>query len=93
MVVPRQGPETAKGIVFMLLEDERGSDQPDRAAGGLRPARALVRAAPLIRAKGKLERREGRSTSCLRCSELERTQLNEVAPGGTQLGRLAPLSD
>ena len=41
MVVARQRPETAKGIVFMLLEDERGTRQPDRAAAGLRaPPRA-----------------------------------------------------
>ena len=35
MVVARQRPATANGVVFMLLEDER-DDQPDRAAAGSR---------------------------------------------------------
>jgi error-prone DNA polymerase len=59
MVVARQRPETANGIVFMLLEDERGTVNlivPPPVYDRHRP---LVRAAPLLRAKGKLERREG----------------------------------
>ena len=43
LVVARQRPGTAKGVVFLLLEDEARDDQPDRPAGGLRarpPARA-----------------------------------------------------
>ena len=59
MVVARQRPETAKGIVFMLLEDERGTVNlivPPPVYDRHRP---LVRAAPLVRAKGRLERREG----------------------------------
>ena len=59
MVVARQRPETAKGIVFMLLEDERGDRQPDRPQPRLRPPPRAVRAAALLRARGKLERREG----------------------------------
>ncbi len=59
MVVARQRPETAKGITFMLLEDERGTINlivPPRVYERSRP---LVRAAPLLRARGRLERREG----------------------------------
>jgi error-prone DNA polymerase len=59
MVVARQRPETARGIVFMLIEDERGTVNlivPPPVYDRNRPA---VRAAPLIRAKGRLERREG----------------------------------
>jgi error-prone DNA polymerase len=59
MVIARQRPETAKGITFMLLEDERGTINlivPSRVYERSRP---LVRAAPLLRARGRLERREG----------------------------------
>jgi error-prone DNA polymerase len=59
MVVARQRPETAKGIVFMLLEDERGTVNLIVPARVYERHRATVRAAPLIRARGKLERREG----------------------------------
>jgi error-prone DNA polymerase len=59
MVVARQRPETAKGIVFMLLEDERGTVNlvvPKRVYDR---RRALVRTAVMVRAAGRLERREG----------------------------------
>jgi error-prone DNA polymerase len=59
MVVARQRPETARGITFVLLEDERGTVNlivPSRVYEG---SREVVRAAPLIRAQGRLERREG----------------------------------
>jgi len=59
MVTARQRPETANGITFMLLEDERGSVNlivPPPVYDRHRP---LVRTAPLLRARGRLERREG----------------------------------
>jgi len=59
MVTARQRPETANGITFLLLEDERGSVNlvvPPQVFDRHRP---LVRSAPLIRARGRLERREG----------------------------------
>ncbi|MCW2981738.1 MAG: dnaE [Solirubrobacterales bacterium] len=59
MVVARQRPETANGIVFMLLEDERGTVNLIVPPPVYDRHRALVRAAPLLGAKGKLERREG----------------------------------
>jgi error-prone DNA polymerase len=59
MVVARQRPETAKGIVFMLLEDERGVVNLIVPPPVYERHRALVRAAPLLRARGRLERREG----------------------------------
>jgi error-prone DNA polymerase len=59
MVVARQRPETAKGIVFMLIEDERGTVNLIVPASVYERHRAVVRASPLVRAKGKLERREG----------------------------------
>jgi error-prone DNA polymerase len=75
MVVARQRPETAKGIVFMLLEDERGTVNLIVPPPVYDRHRALVRAAPLVRARGRLERREG--TTNVLVSEvmaLERTE-------------------
>jgi error-prone DNA polymerase len=88
MVVARQRPETARGIVFMLLEDERGTVNLIVPPPIYDRHRAEVRTSPLVRAKGKLERREG-TTNVLVSSvaELERTQLNEVAPAGHSWGR------
>jgi error-prone DNA polymerase len=59
MVVARQRPETAKGIVFMLFEDERGVINLIVPPPVYDRHRALVRAAPLLAARGRLERREG----------------------------------
>ena len=103
MVVARQRPETAKGIVFMLLEDERGSVNlivPPPVYDRHRP---LVRTAPLLRARGRLERREGTVNVVVAdLAPLERTkpatprpqareaavaELRAVAPAGHAFGR------
>jgi error-prone DNA polymerase len=76
MVVARQRPETAKGIVFMLLEDERGTVNLVVPAAVYERCRAAVRAAPLVRAKGRLERHEG--TTNVVVSEV--TELDRPAP-------------
>jgi error-prone DNA polymerase len=81
MVVARQRPETANGIVFMLLEDERGTVNlivPPPVYDRHRP---LVRAAPLLRAKGKLERREGTTNVVVTwVAALERTEKQTRGP-------------
>ncbi len=59
MVTARQRPETAKGIVFMLFEDESGVVNLVVPSRVYERHRALVRAAPLLGARGRLERREG----------------------------------
>ncbi|MET0558165.1 MAG: error-prone DNA polymerase [Solirubrobacterales bacterium] len=59
MVVARQRPETARGIVFMLLEDERGAVNLVVPPPVYDRHRQLVRSDALIRARGRLERREG----------------------------------
>jgi error-prone DNA polymerase len=75
MVVARQRPETAKGIVFMLLEDERGTVNLIVPPPVYDRRRAEVRAAPLVRAKGTLERREGTINVVVsEVRELERTE-------------------
>ncbi|HXS45855.1 MAG TPA: OB-fold nucleic acid binding domain-containing protein, partial [Solirubrobacterales bacterium] len=102
MVVARQRPETAKGIVFMLLEDERGTVNLIVPPQVYERNRAEVRASPLVRAKGRLERREG-TTNVLVSEVAELTaspdvqrevrhpavaQLRAVAPAGHSFGRL-----
>jgi error-prone DNA polymerase len=58
-VVARQRPGTANGIVFMLLEDELGTVNLIVPPPVYERCRAAVRAAPLVRAPGRLERHEG----------------------------------
>ncbi|HWM63309.1 MAG TPA: error-prone DNA polymerase [Solirubrobacterales bacterium] len=78
MVVARQRPETAKGIVFMLLEDELGTVNLIVPGAVYDRYRALVRAAPLVWAKGKLERREG--TTNVLVSEVRDLQRTATSP-------------
>ncbi|HEX6602084.1 MAG TPA: error-prone DNA polymerase [Solirubrobacterales bacterium] len=59
MVTARQRPETANGITFMLLEDERGSVNLIVPPPVYERRRTLVRTAPLLLARGRLERRDG----------------------------------
>jgi error-prone DNA polymerase len=56
LVVARQRPETASGVVFMLLEDEYGPVNLIVAPALYERRRHLVRAEPLILAHGRLER-------------------------------------
>jgi error-prone DNA polymerase len=59
MVTARQRPETANGVTFLLLEDERGSVNLVVPPPVYERHRPLVRTAPLLCARGRLERREG----------------------------------
>jgi error-prone DNA polymerase len=59
MVVARQRPSTAKGVVFMLLEDEWGVLNLVLPPPVARQDRLVLRTAGFVRAAGKLERREG----------------------------------
>ncbi len=56
LVVARQRPETASGVVFMLLEDEYGPVNLIVPPALYERRRHLVRAEPLILAHGRLER-------------------------------------
>jgi error-prone DNA polymerase len=101
MVVARQRPETARGIVFMLLEDERGTVNLIVPPPVYERHRAEVRTSPLVRARGRLERREGTTNVLVsEVAELERqpskrrpprervfAQLEAVAPAGHSFGR------
>jgi error-prone DNA polymerase len=56
MTVARQRPSTAKGIVFMLLEDEFGQVNLIVPPQVYDRHRAIVRGEPLIRAEGRFEK-------------------------------------
>jgi error-prone DNA polymerase len=56
MAVARQRPATAKGIVFMLLEDEHGQVNLIVPSQVYEEHRALVRGEPLLLARGRYER-------------------------------------
>jgi error-prone DNA polymerase len=56
MTVARQRPATANGVVFMLLEDEFGQVNLIVPPSVYERYRALVRAEPLLLARGKFER-------------------------------------
>jgi len=56
LVVARQRPGTANGIVFMLLEDERGTINLVVPPATYDRDRLIVRGEPLVFAEGRLER-------------------------------------
>jgi error-prone DNA polymerase len=58
MAVARQRPATANGVVFMLLEDEHGQVNLIVPPSVYERFRALVRAEPLLLARGRFERVE-----------------------------------
>ena len=59
LVIARQRPATAKGITFMLLEDELGTINLIVPVAIQERFRLAVRAEPLVLATGRLEQREG----------------------------------
>ena len=59
LVVARQRPATARGVVFMLLEDETGTVNVVVLPPVYERDRLAVRAAAYVRISGRLERREG----------------------------------
>jgi error-prone DNA polymerase len=79
MVVARQRPATAKGITFMLLEDESGTVNLIVPVPVYERCRLAVRAEPLLIADGKLERREG--TTNVLCSSVRRLERPDLPLG------------
>jgi error-prone DNA polymerase len=59
MVVARQRPATARGVVFLLLEDELGTVNVIVPPPVYERHRLMVRTASFARVAGRLERREG----------------------------------
>ncbi|HEY6638715.1 MAG TPA: DNA polymerase III subunit alpha [Solirubrobacterales bacterium] len=70
MVVARQRPATANGVVFMLLEDERGTINLIVSPPVVERCRLAVRTSGFVQAAGKLEHREG--TTNVVVSRIER---------------------
>jgi error-prone DNA polymerase len=87
-VVARQRPGTANGIVFMLLEDELGTVNLIVPPPVYERCRAAVRAAPLVRALGRLERHEG--TTNVVVSEVAELSIPKAS---AQRGRASEESD
>ena len=97
LVVARQRPGTAHGIVFLLLEDETGMVNVIVRPQIYERHRALLRAEPLLVASGRLERR-GRNINVL-ASRIERAptptaqesdqrhRLRSAAPAGQHFGQ------
>ena len=76
LVVARQRPATAKGMTFMLLEDEHGTINLVISPPIHDRFRLAVRAEPLVLATGRLERHEGTINVVVdRIERLERPDL------------------
>jgi error-prone DNA polymerase len=76
LVIARQRPATAKGVTFMLLEDELGTINLIVTPPVHERFRLAVRAEPLVLATGRLEQREGTSNVLVdRIERLERPDL------------------
>jgi error-prone DNA polymerase len=90
LAVARQRPATANGVVFMLLEDEFGQVNLIVPPPVYQRFRPLVRAEPLVLARGKFER-YGRNENVL-VHEFESLVplAKEVANGADVFGSLPP---
>jgi error-prone DNA polymerase len=81
MVVARQRPATAKGVVFMLLEDEWGVMNLILPPPVAERDQLPLRTAGFVRARGKLERREGVTNVVVdRLAALKRAEVPRPAP-------------
>ncbi len=78
MVVARQRPSTANGVVFMLLEDERGTINLIVPPPVVERHRLAVRTSGFVHAAGKLEHREG--TTNVLVARIDRLSTDELPP-------------
>ena len=81
MVVARQRPATANGVVFMLLEDERGTINLIIPPPVVERFRLAVRTSGFVQAAGKLEHREG--TTNVVVARIERLEMPDTPPATT----------
>ena len=86
MAVARQRPSTAKGVVFMLLEDEHGQVNLIIPPPVYEPHRAIVRGEPLLLARGRFERVDRNENVLVEAVETPRP----ARPPGRKRGRGAP---
>jgi error-prone DNA polymerase len=81
IVVARQRPSTANGIVFLLLEDEHGMSNAIIPVSVYDRDRIAIRAEPLLEVTGRLERREGTiNVLAERVTPLRRPGRAEIGP-------------
>jgi error-prone DNA polymerase len=97
LVVARQRPATAKGVTFMLLEDELGTINLVVAPPVYQRHRLIVRTEPFVLVEGKLERRSGvinvvvNSLRVLERPDLPRADIRQIEPPvGRETGRDVP---
>jgi error-prone DNA polymerase len=76
MVVARQRPATANGVVFMLLEDERGTINLIVSPPVVERCRLAVRTSGFVLATGKLQHRE--VTTNVVVSRIERLEPGDL---------------
>jgi hypothetical protein len=88
MVVARQRPATANGVVFMLLEDERGTINLIVPPPVVERYRFAVRTSGFVWAAGKLEHREG--TTNVVVSGIERLEPTDLPTSSDGLRYRAP---
>ena len=89
MVVARQRPATAKGVVFMLLEDESGVVNVIVPPPVYESCRLAVRTASFALVAGRLERRENVLNVLARSVE----RLSTPAPAGGEVRQIEPPVD
>ena len=89
LVVARQRPATAKGIMFMLLEDEHGTINLILPTRVQERCRLAARTEPLVLATGRLERLEGTTNvvvdeiARLERPDLPRAEIRHIEPRRT----------
>jgi error-prone DNA polymerase len=100
IVIARQRPGTAKGIVFLLLEDEHGMTNVIVPPVVYERDRIMVRAEPLLQVWGRLERRNGAvnviadrvaGLSHAQRAEVARAAAEAVGTGAGQGGKVVDL--
>lgn len=82
--VARQRPETANGVIFILIEDEHGTLNLILPPPVAKRHRHVVRSATLIRARGRIETRQGVVNLLVR-------GLEEVHPPNPRIKAIAPV--
>jgi len=88
LVVARQRPETAKGIVFMLVEDETGMTNVIVRPDVYDRYRAAVRGEPFVLVTGKLAKDDG--TVNVLAEKVEGLQMRGVKTPSTNLDNIHP---
>jgi error-prone DNA polymerase len=83
LMVARQRPETAKGVCFLLLEDEAGTLNVIVPPGVAARHRLIIKTATLVRARGRIETKQG-------VVNLVAHTLSEIEPPDPAIKALAP---